>query len=104
VSRATAPSALAAYTGDQRTLGVSIRSIAVKAGANVDVFTADHPALNDGWHTTERLGSAMWRWSNGNAALPVAGNTTPVILEIQVADTAIYAVRDNGAADLRVAA
>lgn len=104
VSRATAPSALAAYKGDPRTLGVSIRSIAVKAGANVEVFTADHPALNDGWHTTERLGSAMWRWSNGNAALPVAGNTMPVILEIQLADTATYAVRDNGSADLRIAA
>lgn len=104
VSRATAPSFLAAYTGDQRALGVSIRSISVKAGSNVEVFTADHPALNDGWHTTERLGSAMWRWSNGNAALPVAGNTMPVILEVQLADTATYAVRDNGAADLRIAA
>jgi len=104
VSRATAPSVLAAYTGDQRRLGVSIRSISVKAGANVEVFTADHPALNDGWHTTERLGAAMWRWSNGNAALPVAGNTMPVILEIQLADTATYAVREATTTDLRIAA
>lgn len=104
VSRATAPAALAAYTGDPRTLGVSIRSIAVKSGASVEVFSADHPALRDGWHTVETLGSAMWRWTNGNAALPVATGNQPVVLEIQIADTATYAIQEPAEADFRIAA
>ncbi len=103
VSRATAPAALAAYRGDARSLGVSIRSIATKSGGNVEVFSADHPALRDGWHTVERLGTAMWRWSNGNAALPVVSNGQPVVLEVQVGDTATYALMDM-ASEVRVAA
>ena len=85
-----------------RTLPASVIA-KLEAVGNVEVFSADHPALRDGWHTVERLGTAMWRWSNGNAALPVVSNGQPVVLEVQVGDTATYALMDM-ASEVRVAA
>jgi hypothetical protein len=31
----------------------------------------DDPALGDGWHEVERESERLWRWSNGDAALPL---------------------------------
>jgi hypothetical protein len=35
-------------------------------------------------------GSTMWRWTNGNAILPITTNEDPLILEVQVALSHAY--------------
>jgi hypothetical protein len=93
-SRASAPSRLQGWRDDQRALGVAVRSITVRDGDTVDMIAADHPDLAQGWHGVERAGTAMWRWSNGNAALPISARDGAVIVDVQVADVGTYILND----------
>jgi len=96
-SRSTAPSRIDGWRNDQRALGIAIRGItAVNSQGSVNV-PADHPALTTGWHAVERQGAAMWRWTNGDAVLPVQTGGEATMLEIQVADTATYLVTEVSA-------
>jgi antigen 43 len=90
VSRATRQSSLMPWLDDPRTLGVAIRSVTLRDQAGESVIGADHPGLRDGWHAAERgADGALWRWSAGNAALPVRV-AMPCMLEIALSDTATY--------------
>jgi hypothetical protein len=90
VSRATRQSTLMPWLDDPRTLGVAIRSVTLRDQAGESVIGADHPGLRDGWHAAERgADGALWRWSAGNAALPIR-IAKPCMLEIALSDTATY--------------
>jgi len=90
VSRATRQSALTPWLDDPRTLGVAIRSVTLRDQAGEAVLGADHPALRDGWHAAEHAADgALWRWSAGNAALPVK-TSGPCMVEIALSETATY--------------
>ena len=92
VSRASAPSLLAPYRDDRRRLGVAIKRMSVQGPAAVTDYPVDHPALSEGWFGDEGDGSTIWRWTNGNASLPITTNKDPLILEVQVAVSHTYAL------------
>ena len=53
----------------------------------------DHPLLQDGWWDPERDDKRMWRWTCGDATLPL--NTVgPAILEVLVNGTLDYPAED----------
>ena len=54
---------------DNRVLGVMVRAIDIEG---LPSMPADHPALRQGWHGIERQGSETFRWTNGDAAIPMA--------------------------------
>ena len=89
-SRATRQSALTPWLDDPRTLGVAIRSVTLRDQSGEAVLGADHPALRDGWHAVEHAADgALWRWSAGDAALPVK-TSGPCMVEIALSETATY--------------
>jgi antigen 43 len=90
VSRSTRPNALTPWLDDPRTLGVAIRSVTLRGKSGDSVMGADHPALTGGWHAPERSADGlMWRWSNGDAMLPVLSDG-PCSVEIALSETSTY--------------
>ena len=70
-SRASAPADIAAYREDRRRLGVAVSRIAFRSGSDYLETAMDHPGLTRGWHMVEREGTALRRWTNGDALLAV---------------------------------
>ena len=91
-SRASAPSLLTPYVDDRRRLGVAVRHISVQGPEGVTDYPADHPVLSKGWFEVEGDGGTTWRWTNGNASLPITNNKDPLIVEVQVAMRHAYAL------------
>jgi hypothetical protein len=91
-SRASAPSLLTPYVDDRRRLGVAVRHISVQGPEGVTDYPADHPVLSKGWFGVEGDGGTTWRWTNGNASLPITNNKDPLIVEVQVAMRHAYAL------------
>jgi hypothetical protein len=102
-SRSAAPSTLAAYHDDPRELGVAVTRVVMRGQAARVDFAADHPALAQGWHGMEQANGAMWRWTTGQAALPVGAVDGPVVVEVTVAATTTYLI-EEAPADGRLAA
>lgn len=92
-SRASAPSLLAPYLEDRRPLGVAIKRMSVRTATDVTEYPADHPALSKGWFAVEGDGSTIWRWTNGDASLPITTNKEPLLLEIQLALSHAYTLQ-----------
>jgi hypothetical protein len=44
----------------------------------------DHPRLSQGWQAPERDGTALHRWTNGDAVLPLPTLGGPTMLEIRI--------------------
>jgi hypothetical protein len=104
-SRAGAPAEVAAYLEDRRRLGVSVDRLAFHAGAEVQEVPVDHPMLSRGWHATERAGSTLSRWTDGDAhvRVPFAPSAGLVTLEVQTTCKATYRA-DQAVTDQRLAA
>jgi hypothetical protein len=104
-SRAGAPAEVAAYLEDRRRLGVAVGRLAFRAGAEVQEVPVDHPMLSRGWHAAERDGSALRRWTDGDAHLrvPFAPGAGVVTLEVQTTCKATYRA-DQAVTDQRLAA
>jgi hypothetical protein len=81
-------SSAAANSGDTRRLGVKIREIAIRSDVGEIVIPSDDPSLTAGWHDAEHSGTALWRWTDGAAALPWAGVSGPAVVTIRVHDAA----------------
>ncbi len=82
VSRAAAPCEARPWIEDRRRLGVMVRRLSVRRGGSRSAIALDHPGLRHGWWAVERDGGDLWRWTDGDAALPameVSG-----ILEVEV--------------------
>ncbi|HEY5300533.1 MAG TPA: Hint domain-containing protein, partial [Acetobacteraceae bacterium] len=99
VSRAAAPCDLAPWMDDRRRLGVMIRRLTLRRGEDARSVPLDHPMLTEGWWAVERDGAAMWRWTDGDALLPLEGGAA--VLEVEAAGMARY---PTGAAEAMVAA
>ena len=83
VSRSDIPADHDPLLDDFRRLGVRIDGIALTAGVERTDLPLDHPHLQHGWHPPERQGAALWRWTEGDAELPLLLDT-PAILELRV--------------------
>jgi hypothetical protein len=97
-SRASVPGVLKPYVDDARRLGVAICGLTIRSGSDVTAFAADHPALTQGWHAAERANGAIWRWTSGDALLPIASVHGALMVEIQVSDTHTYLLNEEPAA------
>ena len=71
-------------------MGVAVRAMVLRDRPGETVLGADHPALTDGWHAVEHSPDGVpWRWSEGNAALPIVSDG-PCVLEIDLSETTTY--------------
>ena len=93
VSRFGSPADTAPYLNDHRRLGIAIRHMVLRAGADERIVPADHPGLTRGWHPVERddAGSA-WRWTEGRAHLPLGKLAGPTVLELHLAGAMTYRI------------
>jgi hypothetical protein len=87
-SRHTSPSDAAPWIDDRRRLGVAVRRITVRDGGGGADIALDDPRLASGWWPLERTSADLWRWTNGDAALPVLDR--PVVIEVTLAATGRY--------------
>jgi len=68
----------------------SLLNMGTNIGGSVLSIGADHPALTDGWQAVEHTpDGAPWRWSAGDADLPVVSDG-PCMLEITLSETTTY--------------
>ena len=89
LSRACAPHAVHPWVSDRRGLGVAVRGITIRQDGGVQVLPPDHPGLSDGWWTAERDDATLWRWTKGDALLPLEPGG-PAILEIRIGAPPLY--------------
>ena len=90
VSRAAAPQELG-LARDPRSLGVALRRIVVRRGSSFRVVEASDATLADGFHAFEVDNG--FRWTDGNAAVPIelfAGFVGSVEIVLIIASTARY--------------
>jgi hypothetical protein len=71
VSLASTP-AITGINDDRRLLGLSIRSITFECCSRTTMLLANDPVFTDGFHDLEGTAPDFWRWTNGDAPLPVA--------------------------------
>jgi Hint domain len=83
VSRFGIPADMATFSPDTRRLGVRVSWIAMQADDEETVIPIDHPALRQGWQAVERSGASLWRWTDGNAQLPVTGTPQQVVITVR---------------------
>ncbi|MSP02778.1 MAG: hypothetical protein EXR07_17285 [Acetobacteraceae bacterium] len=83
VSRASAPCDAEPWVEDRRRLGLRVRRIRFRAGGGLVELPLDHPDLAGGWWDVERDGREMWRWTDGDAWLPVMPGATMVEIEAE---------------------
>lgn len=105
-SRASVPFDLDRAHEDWRNLGVGVTKLVYRVGAEQIEIPADHPSLIRGWHDAETDGSTIWRWTNGNAHLPLpmaigAGGAT---LELHLFGRATYAIAERAEEMTRLSA
>jgi hypothetical protein len=93
MSRACAPADIRPWLDDRRRLGLSVERIVFDGRSGRMEVPVDNPQLKDGWHAHERDGLRLWRWTDGDAVLPVPPGTTMV--EIHLAGTAEYLAPDE---------
>jgi hypothetical protein len=95
-SRATRPSDSAPWLDDRRRLGVAVTRIVLRAGGEEVVIPADHAALREGWHATEQDAAALWRWTDGHAAIPLlAPAAAGMVAELHIRGVARPAAEDD---------
>ena len=94
VSRASAPADARPWLSDDRCLGVAVERIVLRGAQEVHEIPLDHPDLSDGWWAVERDGTAMRRWTNGDAALPLPAHHGATMLEIRASSGGMTYVTD----------
>jgi hypothetical protein len=96
VSRASAPTDARPWLDDRRRLGVRLARIVLRDAAQVREISVDHPDLQQGWWAVERDGTAMGRWTDGDAVLPLPAVHGVTMLEIHLRGTLDYVVSGDG--------
>jgi hypothetical protein len=89
------PNKVARYLDDPRELGVSVSRVVVRGQTDRAEFSADHPALAQGWYAAESNDRALWRWTNGQGNLPAGTVAGPVIVEVTVFATSTYIIGET---------
>ena len=84
MSRADIPGDLIPALDDWRRLGVRVNGMTLRIGDDWHDIPADHPSLRQGWHTAERDSTSLWRWTDGDALLPLERTDGPAILDIAI--------------------
>ena len=98
LSRHAVPGAVRPWIEDRRRLGVRVDRLTLRRGASETEIALDDPCLGSGWWAPERDDDALWRWTDGAAALPAA--CAGAVLEVRIGETLAYPV---ATAELRAA-
>jgi hypothetical protein len=69
-SRGTRPS-MAFGSDDHRRLGVMVLGVEAEGDGGLRSIALDDPALARGFHAPESEGGAVWRWTDGDAVIPL---------------------------------
>ncbi len=64
--------------------GVCVRRIVLRDGDDWHDIPVDHPGLSQGWGPAERDGMELFRWTNGDAVLPLHDIPRATILELEI--------------------
>jgi Hint domain len=89
VSRTTRPCDQQPWVEDRRRLGVMVARLTLRVGDEVKTIPLDHPALSQGWWDLEHDDATSWRWTDGDAVLPIHA-TGPVVLQVECVDALDY--------------
>ncbi len=95
VSRASAPTDARPWLDDRRRLGVRLARIVLRDASVVREIPVDHPELRQGWWAVEQDGTAMGRWTDGDAVLPLPAVHGVTMLEIHLHGTLDYVVSEE---------
>ena len=88
LSRQVVPAALDPWREDRRRLGVRVRRLTLRAGAETTEIALDDPRLGPGWWAPEAEADAIWRWTDGAARRPVPRGGA--VLEVALATPPAY--------------
>jgi len=88
-SRSACPCDAVPWVEDRRRLGVRVSRLTLTRGRDVVPIPLDHPLLSRGWWDIERDDASHWRWTDGDAVIPVLGSG-PAMLEISLAGGVNY--------------
>ena len=94
VSKASAPTDTRPWLEDRRNLGVYVERTILRQANDVRPIPVDHPALSRGWWGVEQEGTAIRRWTDGNAVLPLPAFDGPALLEIHIGDVGMTYVTE----------
>ena len=104
VSRTGHPGGTSAENEDIRPLGVCVQEMVLHAAGAERPIGIDHPALGAGFDRVEGNGAVSWRWTDGDAALPVSlldGLAGRVELEVRLLWKGAYWTRRQAPEKLR---
>ena len=79
---------------DRRCLGVYVERMVLRGSSAVEEIPVDHPGLSQGWWAVERDGTALRRWTNGDALLPLPSYSGPTMLEIRATSSGLVYLAD----------
>jgi hypothetical protein len=97
VSRAVSPADVWPWLDDRRCLGVSVERIVLRGASEVQEVSVDHPGLTQGWQKVERDGTALRRWTSGDAVLALPALGGPAMLEIRAGNAGMAYVTGGDA-------
>ena len=103
VSRAASPTDTRPWLEDRRCLGVYVERILLRGASEMLEIPLDHPALSEGWWTAEQDGTALRRWTAGDAVLPLPPIDGPTMLEIRAGNAGMAYLTATDREDRRAA-
>lgn len=86
ISRAGSPTDVRPWLDDRRSLGVCVERIVLRGANELREVPVDHPGLSQGWWAVEHDGTALRRWTEGDALLPLPALDGPMILVIRASN------------------
>ena len=100
ISRYGAPAFSQPWLDDRRRLGVAVQRIRFRTNGELAEIPVDHPALRDGWHSVERHGTRLIRWTDGSATLrpPPELVGSGLVLELHLSGSMSYPVTSTARA------
>lgn len=103
MSRAQSPTLARPWLEDRRHLGVAITNVVVTQDGNVWEMPVDHPGLTKGWWAVERDGTAMCRWTNGDAWISLPNMAGTALMTVNIGCPMMYAIDSEEATARRAA-
>lgn len=105
VSRTFVPRDVSPGSGDERVLGVAVRSVRIGGGDAPVLLDLDDPS-HEGLHLPQNDAGITWRWTDGHARLRWQAERVPVEITVTLAHDGLYwiapappaAAEDGGAA------
>jgi hypothetical protein len=75
---------------------VNVERIVLRGPSDVREIPVDHPGLSQGWQAVERDGTALRRWTSGEAVLKLPALGGPTMLEIRAGNGGMVYVTGAG--------